>query len=199
MSNIEFSVGIPSGELTGYVNGEDVYIGSYIAQNVTGYSLQNDQIWCVSPTSLAIQSSATYAVEPGIVGQTAFTLQQQNAIAGILSQYITGGNYSPTEQAITAIANWYVADPGLQVTGIDSSIISAAGVLAANGLAGDYTVNPNIQFQTFVNADSQNFANDPSPPPVPIPGTLLLLFTAMIMALGILHGKKSALRWQRHN
>ena len=54
MTNITFDIGIPSGELTGYVNGEDVYIGDYIAQNVVGDTLKENQIWCVSPTVNAI-------------------------------------------------------------------------------------------------------------------------------------------------
>jgi hypothetical protein len=195
MATIDFSVGISPGTLTGFVNGQNDYVGVYQAQNVVGATLATNDIFCVSPTSNAITSSASYVIQSGVVGQSpGFSLTQANAIEGIISNYYDNTLGTPTDGATAALAVWYVADPSLTFSG-NGAVQTAAQAEAHTALLGGLTVDSSLGFQTFVNANSQNFVNvypntGNHVVPTPLPGSLVLLVSAIVLTLAVKFGQK---------
>ncbi|MFY9288776.1 MAG: hypothetical protein WAO98_09785 [Alphaproteobacteria bacterium] len=190
MATISFQVAVKPGTLNGYIDGFRGAVGVYTAKNAS-LPLDNKDIFCISPNSEAIMSSATYTITPGVVGQTPFTLSQINAIQGITSKYYMVGDTSPAAMAKTVLANWLVVNPDLVITGMNPSIVAAAQFDAQQGLAGNLEIASYLKFTTFVNANSQNFLNVSE---VPLPPTAWLMLTALFAVFCVTQLRKNRLR-----
>ena len=187
MATINFSVEAPPGAAIGNVDGMEGYISSYIAGHISGYSVQNNTIFCIAPDLEASGPVSSYTVLSGISGP-GFSTTQINALEGIFSHYIDGGNKSFATQEVTMIADWTIVNPNLVVHGVPFNILHSADILVNEALSNQLTIDPNLQFTTFEsNIGGQNFVNISQ---VPLPGSFGLLLSAIVLLAAYTARKK---------
>lgn len=209
MSTINFSVDVSPNTYTGTLSGggikgsETGYIGTYYAGNATGYALANNEIFCIAPTLIAASGNSTYNVVSGI-SEPGLSASAAKALEGLFSHFYNQGINTALQQEEYMIADWLIVDPKLTISDLSNSsdvnsknplstkqIVKIATNLAANAEAGDYAIDPHLKFSTLINTSgcNQNFINID---PVPLPASVGLFMTALVVLAGIAMKKKAA-------